>query len=99
MSELKAKLVLNDRVVLVSFLGTTEAPKHTRAHENFWMLIGTPGVIVDDSVPTWQEPNAKAPRRVLVKFLSKLDGLGLANHNPIQDSLWILESDLQICPF
>jgi hypothetical protein len=79
-------LSLNCRVALRSFNGMPTTPVDCRADENFWMLIGQVGTVVEAT-------NARA--RVLVKFDCAVPELGLACHNPIPNSLYILETDLK----
>ena len=78
------------RVVLKSFNGSLNAPHDTKAEENYWLLIGSKAVVelTNDS------------NRVLIKFERDLSSLGLANHNEVPNSLWILISDLKfICRY
>jgi hypothetical protein len=78
------------RVVLKSFNGSLVAPQDINPEENYWQLIGCKAVV----------EVAKDTDRVLVKFERDLSGLGLANHNGMPNSLWILISDLKfICRY
>jgi hypothetical protein len=77
---------VNSKVTLRSFNGAPSGPADIRPAENYWLLIGASGVVVDST-------NAKG--RVLVKFDASVQELGLACHNPSANSLYILESDLE----
>jgi hypothetical protein len=77
---------VNQKVRLKSFNGTLTAPKQTKPEENYWSLIGRSGEIV---APENQNG------RVLVKFDAPVKSFGLACHNEIESSLYILESDLE----
>lgn len=77
---------MNKKVRLKSFNGNIQAPKGTIPEENYWALIGHCGEII--------EPRNERGR-VLVKFDLSVCSLGLACHNPIENSLYILESDLE----
>lgn len=79
-------LPINSRVVLRSFNGTVSAPSGCRQDENYWLLIGEGGTVIETI-------NAKA--RVLVKFDGPVSGRGLCCHNPDPNSLYILETDLE----
>lgn len=78
------------RVVLKSFNGSLIAPQAVKAAENYWQLIGSKAVVA----------LASESERVLVKFERDLSILGLANHNEMPNTLWILISDLKfICRY
>jgi len=77
---------MNKKVRLKSFNGKLQAPRGTIQEENYWKLIGHCGNII--------EPRNERGR-VLVKFDHSVCSLGLACHNPIANSLYILESDLE----
>jgi hypothetical protein len=78
------------RVVLKSFNGSLIAPYTVKPEENYWLLIGSKAVV----------EIANNTDRVLLKFERDLSGLGLANHNEMPNSLWILISDLKfICRY
>jgi hypothetical protein len=79
---------MNQKVRLKSFNGSLVSPKGTSADENYWTLIGKTGEIV--------EPKNERGR-VLVIFDIPVLSLGLACHNWIENSLYILESDLEAC--
>lgn len=78
----------NTLVKLKTFLGKTESTQKVSKNENYWLLIGQMGKIVEEL--------EHDKRRVSVLFDCDLDALGLENHNPIKNSLFILKSDLEI---
>lgn len=74
------------RVVLASFHGQLEAPVDGRPQENYWRLIGAhAGVLAP----------ADERGRVLVRFDVSVVDLGLACHNPVPNSLYVLTGDLR----
>ena len=78
------------RVVLKSFKGSLIAPQNVKPEENYWQLIGSKAVV----------EFANNTDQVLLKFERDLSSLGLANHNEIPNTLWILISDLKfICRY
>lgn len=82
------------RVRLRSFNGSVEPPTLVPHDQNYWVLIGRTATVRQD--PT--EPQLytyHSGRRVCVQFDQDVSALGLACHNPLQNSLWILESDLE----
>ena len=82
-------LLLNSRVTLRSFNGTSFAPRDCRPDENYWALIGDVGTVVETI-------NERA--RVLVKFDRSVSERGLHCHNPVPNTLYILEADLEQIP-
>jgi hypothetical protein len=74
------------RVRLRSFNGTTQGPPERKPDENYWLLVGMEGVVVEPK----NEQN-----RLLVRFLESISSLGLQSHNPIPNTLLILETDLE----
>lgn len=74
------------RVVLRSFNGALHPPAECRSSENYWLLLGATGTVV--------EP-VNSRGRVLVKFDVSVADLGLACHNPVPNALHIVESDLE----
>jgi membrane protein implicated in regulation of membrane protease activity len=79
-------LSLNCRVILLSFNGILSTPEHCEPSENYWELIGERGTVIE-------KVNERG--RVLVKFDNTVSDLGLQCHNPIPNSLYILETDLK----
>ena len=78
----------NTKVKLKSFLGTQKSNKKISDDENYWLLIGKKGEIIERN-------NLNFANRILILFDDNLDEMNLVNHNPIKNSLWILESDLE----
>jgi hypothetical protein len=90
-------LEIGDKVKLVKFNGKTKSQKTSDNSEAYWKLIGETGIVQQDP----QEGNIYAHfserPRVLVKFNTDLlASYGLTTHNNINNSLWILVSDLEI---
>jgi len=87
---------MNDRVRLISFNGTKQADPGCHPTEDYWKLIGSSGTVTQDpSQSSLRASFSPQPQpRVLVVFDANLDSMGLINHNPAPNSLWILESDL-----
>jgi len=77
---------VNRRVRLKSFNGTVNPPKDCSPEENYWLLIGQAGEVI---API----NERS--RVLVKFERSVSSFGLYCHNEVENSLFILESDLE----
>jgi len=75
------------QVRLKTFLGTLAARKKINPGDNYWKLIGEKGKVIDDEVYNG---------RVLVLFEKNLDDFEVENHNPIPNSLYIKESDLEL---
>lgn len=83
------------RVELQSFYGTTKPSEEIDERENYWKLIGQTGTVIEN--PKKQEKLTKEGKnRVLVKFDTTIDDLGLENHNPIKNTLWIWHGDLKL---
>lgn len=79
--------IKGDKVKLKTFLGTLRPRTAINTQDNFWKLIGERGKVIEDTIQN---------NRVLVLFEKDLDGFGLANHNPIPNSLWIKPTDLRL---
>lgn len=75
-------------VKLKTFLGTATASKSIEEREIYWKLIGQSGKVIDDT----ENGNG----RVLVLFNRNLNEFGVENHNPVENSLWIKKSDLEL---
>ena len=58
------------------------------SENNYWKLIGQNGKVIDGI----KNNNG----RILILFENDLDNFGVANHNPIKNSLWIKVEDLEI---
>ena len=78
---------LNSKVILRTFNGTSVSPVEYSPDENYWALIGETGKVVEPK-------NSRA--RVLVQFDASVAGYGLHCHNEVPNSLYILESDLEV---
>ena len=76
-------------VKLISFNGSRSAPSDVLAHENYWCLIGELGTVLEVS-----RPDGVDRERVLVRFNSNLNELGLDIHNDVPNALWIIRHDL-----
>lgn len=78
---------LNSKVILRTFNGSSIPPIGCSPDENYWALIGETGIVVEPK-------NTRG--RVLVKFDASIVDYGLHCHNAIPNSLYILESDLEV---
>jgi acetylornithine/N-succinyldiaminopimelate aminotransferase len=78
-------LPLNCRVSVLSFNGEFFAPEDCVADDNYWALIGESGMVIE---------TINKSGRVLVKFDNSIIEMGLNCHNPIPNSLYLLETDL-----
>ena len=78
----------NTKVKLKSFLESLSPKAKTRPENNYWKLIGENGIVIDEI----KNDNG----RILILFENDLDNFGVANHNPIKNSLWIKVEDLEI---
>jgi acetylornithine/N-succinyldiaminopimelate aminotransferase len=78
---------MKKRVLLKSFNGKLSSPRGTSSEEDYWKLIGQTGEIL--------EPKNERGR-ILVRFDVTVKSFGRACHNPIENSLYILESDLEM---
>jgi hypothetical protein len=74
---------VGNSVVLVTFNGEKFSDEDVAPNENYWKLIGERGKVIEFG-----------ELRVLVQFNCDIDSFRLENHNPVKNSLWILESDL-----
>lgn len=77
----------NSRVILKSFHGTNSTLTGCLPHENYWLLVGESGTVVD---------GPSLPGRVLVQFDISVSAHGLTCHNPVPNSLYIPVSDLEV---
>jgi hypothetical protein len=74
-----------DKVVLKTFLGSIAPEEETDDLGNYWKLVGTAGVIMEVK-----------ENKALVLFDKQLDELGLENHNPIKNTLFINHKDISV---
>ena len=77
----------NTKVTLKSFLERQSPKTKTRPEDDYWKLIGENGTVIDEI----KNDNG----RILILFDNDLDYFGVANHNPIKNSLWIKIEDLE----
>jgi hypothetical protein len=78
----------NTKVKLKSFLGSQSPKAKTHPENNYWKLIGENGIVIDEI----KNDNG----RILILFENDIDNFGVANHNPIKNSLWIKVEDLEL---
>jgi hypothetical protein len=90
-------LLVGERVVLRSFLGTQNPTGRVRDGENYWLLINSAGVVVSTEAMSNIGPHERG-QRVLVQFDKDVTELGLHCHNEKPNSLWIFVSDLCAVP-
>jgi hypothetical protein len=79
-------LPTNTRIVLRSFNGTFQAPNDCTAGNDYWLLIGQSGTVIEYSA---------ALGRQLVRFDVAVTSYGLHCHNPVPNSLYLLDADLE----
>ena len=82
-----------DRIVLNSFNGVEIPPESINENENYWKLVGRTGIIIDGGR---DKEFFNKTGRVCVKFDESVQEMNLECHNEIENSLWILESDLSL---
>lgn len=88
---------IGDNVKLIKFNGKTKPEKTSDNSEAYWKLIGEMGIIQQDPEEKSIYAHFSERPRVLVKFNTDLaSSYGLINHNNINNSLWILVSDLEV---
>ena len=68
---------INTNVRIKSFLGLNKSNEEISDDENYWILIGEKGKIIEEN-------NEIFPERFLILFEKNLDKLNLQNHNPIK---------------
>ena len=84
-----------DRVVLTTFHNTKEPSVSIDPGNNYWVLIGESGVVVDDA-PRAHPAFPDKEGRILVQFDKDIRERGLHCHNEIPNSLWIFATDLNL---
>ena len=78
---------IGTKVKLNKFNNTIDTPLNCDESENYWSLIGELGTVI-------QPKNSRS--RVLIQF-ENIDKLkNLQCHNEVKNSLWILESDVEL---
>ena len=88
------KIDTGSRIRMLSFNGTTVPSGEISEYENYWKLIGEFGTVVENPA-SGKEISKDDNDRMLVDFDLILDNLGLENHNPIKNTLWIWHGDLE----
>ncbi len=76
---------------LISYNGTTKPEDGCDSNENYWILIGQQGTLVNFS----EELDFGNDNRVLIQFDQSVLKHGLECHNSVKNALWILKSDLE----
>ena len=89
MNTIRPPLPAGTPVVLRRFNGLLQPPPGCDASNDYWRLIGQSGRI--------QEYNAALGRQ-LVLFDVPVCDLGLHCHNPLPNSLYLLDADLEALP-
>ena len=85
---------IGNKVKLKTFNGTLKPDDNCQPNENYWKLIGSIGQIVKDPNEKDQYASFSEDQRLLVQFEKDVKSLGLECHNNVDNSLWILKSDL-----
>lgn len=86
-----------DIVAMVSFNGKKESEKSVDSSEDYWQLIGEIGVVQQDPQEKTIFAHFSKEPRVLVQFNKDLyRTYGLHAHNNVENSLWLLVSDLKL---
>lgn len=86
-----------DMVMVISFNGKEKSEEEVDSSEDYWKIIGEKGVIQQDPQEKTIFAHFSKEPRVLVKFDINLHRVhGLHAHNNIENSLWILVSDLKV---
>ena len=75
------------KVRLKSFNGTLSSTEDCDLSENYWLLIGETGVVVEA---------INKRNRLLIQFDIAVRNLGLHCHNEVENSLYILQDDLAL---
>jgi hypothetical protein len=86
---------VGSKVRVVSFNGTLTAPAGTDPSEDYWQLVGSQGVVVQDPAQESKCADFSGTPRLLVRFDRSVVALGLHCHNNVENALWLLESDLE----
>ncbi len=85
---------IESKVKLISFNGTLKPDDDCMPSENYWRLINSMGRIIQDPNKEGLYSTVSGNPRLLVQFEEDVISLGLVCHNSIENSLWILETDL-----
>ena len=73
-----------------------ETPSDCDPRQDFWKLIGHEGVIIHDPFRCCKDDRYSDERKVLVRFDIPAASLGLCLRHDVENSLWILVSDLVV---
>ena len=88
---------IGDKVKLVKFDGKARPKKTLDDSEAYWKLIGETGTIRQDPQEKTVFAHFSKKTRVLVQFNKDVASTyGVIAHNNIENSLWVLVSDLEI---
>ena len=90
---------IGDSVRLKSFLGRHAPPPKIALSENYWLLIGKKGKVIQSPSQKSLFADFSKEKRVLVQFDDSLEHLFLESHNEVINSLWILITDLESEPY
>ena len=85
---------IGSKVKLISFNGTLKPDDDCMPSENYWRLINSMGRIIQDPNKEAMYSNVSGKPRLLVQFEDNVMLSGLECHNNIENSLWILNTDL-----
>ena len=88
------KIDTGSRIRMLSFNGTLSPKEEIDERENYWKLVGELGTVVENPA-SGKELRKGDNDRMLVDFDLTLDDLGLENHNPKKNTLWIWHGDLE----
>lgn len=86
---------LGDKVVLKTFRGSLKPNTQVVDAENYWTLIGESGQVIQDPNESGVYASFSREKRLLVQFNCDIKTKNLECHNSVENSLWILESDLK----
>ena len=84
-----------DRVKLITYNGKIVSKRKVYPSEDYWKLIGQTGIIQKDPKENKLYASFSKKPRVLIKFDVSVSRYNLIAHNNIENSLWILVSDLE----
>lgn len=85
-----------DKVKMTSFKGRKYALNPVNPESLYELLIRSTGTIVHDPDESAIFASFTQEKRILVRFDTDLNQLGLHNRSNVPNSLWILESDLEL---
>jgi hypothetical protein len=90
-------MMMGRKVILITFNGRTHPDGQVDSCENYWELVGETGTVQQDPQGSSVYASFSKEPRVLVRFDKDIASTyGLIAHNAIENSLWILVSDLEI---